>query len=267
MTQMTVMRINQGALLSSFTRVAMHAGLADELSKLAEEVKKEEKKSLPNWLKRGAEVGGFITGAALGNVVMDKVIMPKLFKTQNSTLKSLAAGTAAGLGAYAAHSIMPKLQDKAKEALSGDKGHEKTAISNELKRKAFIEREGRIEAAHNVASDFGDLTRQLKDKDYHKAVTSQFKSKFGVNKPTANPYNPHGVFSNEDNKAILERGRQIVTNTSTKPTFGNSLSDHVKGVKAKKLTRNVALGAGGLALAGGAAYAGKKLYDHYKKPE
>jgi len=127
-----------------------------------------------------------------------------------------------------------------------DKILEKIAISNELKRRAHVERGARIGAATDVEK------MHMKSPNY---TPHQGAQTFGVTGKGPAPYN--GAIKED----TLKRRKEIVTNMHSHPGEKNTLSSHIKNVKQKKLVNKGAKGllvAGGLA---GAAYGGKKLYD------
>jgi len=137
---------------------------------------------------------------------------------------------------------------------------DKQAISGELKTRSLLERRARTKA-------YSDLQSKKVDIKPGKEFMSKLRPK-GIFGGLEHNYITAAEPSTED---VNKRVKQIVGNNySPKVPASFSLSDHVNTIKVKKIIGEqqpmkaspMKKIIGGLALAG-AAYGGKKMYDHY----
>ena len=143
---------------------------------------------------------------------------------------------------------------------------EKIAISDELKRKAALERNSRQTVVDKSVNNFREAylnAGKVKQFD-EKKIRAAAKNVIGLKgpKPLYNIKNPI-----HDPKGYKSKLNKRVDQLESYSKNKNTLSSHIKKVKTVKALKNVApkalIGAGIL----GAAYGGKKLYDHYTNKE
>lgn len=128
-----------------------------------------------------------------------------------------------------------------------DKILEKIAISNELRRRADIERGARVGASADV-----DKIHRA-DPLYNKHQGTQT---FGVSGPA-----PKKKLVGPTMEDTLKRRKEIVNNLHSHPGKEYTLNKHIKNVKQKKLIGKGVKGLLAAGAIGGGAYGGKKLYD------
>lgn len=154
----------------------------------------------------------------------------------------------------------------------------KTATSEGLKRKAFVERKARqLQADEIFSSKFKDTPGSTNFESRRENIRSTMQNaKKEVNLVGPTPiYNWKNKIPTSTYAKIEPRRQEIAQNLLPPNIFpatshgrlGNTLSDHVETVKKTKLLKNTGKG---LAIGAGlasAAYGGKKIYDHLNHPK